>query len=165
VEQLPMMFKAILAASLTLATYKEDCADSPEKVAQMNAISSAVAEFARTPTEAAFLITWGRHETNFSLRVHSGNCRAWECDRGRARGPFQVHRLKSMSDETWDRMRGVENTRAQVEVASKFVRWSLAKCKGDVRCSFRLLGGIRRDVPLKGEDARVASFDRMKAAL
>ncbi len=158
------MIKAVLAAALSLATYREDVADSPEKRAQMTAVSAAVVEFARTPTEIAFLLSWGRHETNFSLRVHSGRCRKWECDRGRARGPWQSHR-NGMSAELWERMTGVENTRAQAMVAAKHARWALSKCSGDVRCAFRRLGGLRVDVPLKGEAARIASFDRIRGQL
>lgn len=160
-----MMLKGILAVALSLVVFHEDREASAEKTAQLNAIAAAVAEFTKTPDEAAFLIAWGQAETNYSLRIQRGQCRRWECDRGRARGPWQVHRLRNMPLEKWDRMHGIENTRAQVEHAVKMTRWALGRCKGDARCAFRLLGGLAPTTPLKGEDGRVADYEKARRRL
>jgi hypothetical protein len=144
------------AAAVVLSVFREDDPASLDKRAQLTGISYAVAEFARTPEEAAFLLAWGEHETRFSLRVHAGHCRPWECDRGRARGPWQAHR-NGMRAEDWARMVGVENTRFQAERAAMHARWALRQCPGDrVRGAFRVLGGLRCDEPLKGESVHVS---------
>lgn len=159
-----MTLKAVLAVAFALTVYKEDAADSPEKRAQMTAVGYAIAEFARTRNERAFLLTWGRFESNYSLRVHIGRCHPWECDRGLARGPWQAHR-NGMAAENWARMIGVENTRAQAEHAAKMARWALGRCGGDARCAFRLLGGLSPTTPLRGEDERVAAYERTLAKI
>ncbi len=159
------MLRAVLASLTLLAVFHEDTRESPEKQAQLNAIASAVVEFTRSPDEAAFLIAWGRSETNYSLRVHAGHCRPWECDRGKARGPWQAHR-NGMPIERWDRMHGVENTRAQAEQAARHARWALRQCPDDrIRGAFRVLGGRACYQRLKGEDDRVAAFERIRRRL
>jgi hypothetical protein len=153
-----MMLKGILAVALSLVVFHEDREASAEKTAQLNAIAAAVAEFTKTPDEAAFLLAWGQAETNYSLRIQRGQCRRWECDRGRARGPWQAHR-NGMPLERWERMVGVENTRVQAEQAARHARWALRQCKDDpIRGAFRVLGGNACWKPLKGEEYRVAAF-------
>jgi hypothetical protein len=164
-----MMFRFMLAAILALPVYKEDDRATPEKIAQQHAIAAAVYEFGRTPEERAFLIAWGQAESGFSLRVQRGDCRVWECDRdskgvAMARGPWQAHR-NGMRDEDWARMVGVENTRFQAERAAMHTRWALRSCKGDVRCAFRLLGGLKPTQELKGENERMATYELIRGRL
>lgn len=160
-----MTLKPILLAVMALATFREDPPDSLEKRAQIAAVGSAVAEFAKTPNEAAFLIAWAQAETNLSLRIHVGQCKPWECDRGRARGPWQTHR-NGMPEERWARMVGVENTRAQAEQAAGHARWAMRQCPGDpIRGAFRRLGGLGCQQSLRGEERRMAAFRRVRARL
>jgi hypothetical protein len=159
------MLKVVIAAVYMLTVFHEDTKGSPEKSAQLNAVAAAVAEFARSPDEVAFLLAWAKHETNLSLRIHAGQCRAWECDRGKARGPWQAHR-NGMPLERWDRMHGVENTRAQAEHAARMARWALRQCPDDrIRGAFRVLGGRACWQPLKGDELRVADFQKMRGRL
>jgi len=149
-----MMIKAVLAA-LSLVGSPQDAT-----------IASAIAEFARTPTEAAFLVAWGRSESEFNDDVIAGRCRRYQCDARKradgtivhlARGAWQQHR-NGRTQEEWDALIGPDAIREQAKAASKMTRWSLAHCKGDARCAFRLLGGLRPDRKLKGEDDRVRRF-------
>jgi len=160
-----MMLVAILSSVLAaLPIYKED-RGAPEKPAQLAGIAAAIAEHSRTAEEAAFLAAWAYSETKFSLRIHSGRCRPQECDRGRARGPYQPHR-NGMPFEQWERMHGVENTWVQTEHAARQVRWALRQCPGDrIRGAFRVLGGLACHRKLRGEDERVAVFERVRAKL
>lgn len=159
------MIAAILAALLALTPYREDDVGSLEKRAQLQAIASAIAEFARTPEERAFLIAWGHAESGYSLRVHVGQCKRWECDGGRARSVWQMHRHR-LNPEQWARMQGVENTRAQAARAVALARWALRQCPDDrVRGAFRVLGARHCDQPLRGEADRLATFERTAALL
>lgn len=62
------------------------------------------------------LISLGRHETEFRNRIQLGQCSQWECDPHdvggvvvhTARGPWQAHRLDTMTDEEWDGLLGVD---------------------------------------------------------
>jgi hypothetical protein len=160
-----MTLKSLLVALSLLPTYREDTA-APEKSAQLAAMSTAIHAAAKTPDEAAFLIACGRYETAFSLRIHAGQCRPLECDRGRARGPWQVHRNSAMSDAQWDRMHGVENIDEQALVAASRARWALRQCPADrVRGAFRVLGGLGCSRALRGEEQRVAAFRAARARL
>lgn len=137
----------------------------PEKPAQQMALAASLAEHARDADELAFLIAWGSAETNFAVRIHAGRCKSWECDRGKARGPWQSHRSGMRADD-WSRMHGVENTPAQVARAAGHARWALRQCPGDrIRGAFRVLGGLRCNVPLKGEDERVVRFETIRGRL
>lgn len=159
-----MMLKSVLLALQLLTVFHEDKAESPEKRAQLTGLAYSIAEFSRDADTAAFLIVWAKHETNLSLRIQVGRCKAWECDRGKARGPWQQHR-NGRDEETWNRMIGVENTRVQAREAAKQARWALGRCKGDARCAFRMLGGLAPTTPLKGEEKRVADFERTRRRL
>lgn len=158
-----MTLKLLLAALLALPHYREDTPGTPEKLAQHSALSAAIRAEARTADEAAFLLAWGDAETHYSLRVHSGRCKPHECDRGRARGPWQLHRDASMSADTWARMHGVENTPLQAREAAKKVRWALRQCPANrIVGAFRVLGGRGCQYELPGENERVAMFERVR---
>lgn len=158
-----MTIKALLVLLAALPTWREDRFDCPDKLAQRNGIAAAVQAEARTPDEAAFLLAWGQHESAFSLRIGAGRCKPWECDRGRARGPWQLHRDASMTADTWSRMHGLENVPVQAREAAKKVRWALRQCPADrVRGGFRVLGGNGCQKALRGEDERVRTFQKIR---
>lgn len=156
-----MTLEIILAAVLALPVFHEDAA-SPEKSAQL---AAAVADVARDKDEAAFLIAWGEHETRYSLRIHRGKCKPLECDRGKARGPWQNHR-NGLADDRWSALSGIELTGIQAEEAARRARWALRACPADrIRGAFRVLGGNGCTKALRGEDERVATFKRVRARL
>lgn len=151
------MLRAILLAIIAFPVFHEDT-QSAEKRAQLEAIANAVAAVAQTPDEAAFLLAWGNAETNFSLRIHRGECNRWECDGGRARGPWQAHK-NGMPDERWEKMVGIENIDVQVQQALRHARWALHACPRDrLRGAFRVLAGRACTSPIKGEEQRVSTF-------
>ncbi len=161
-----MMLKAIILALAVLPVAGEDKPVTPEKTAQLNAIAAAVHRHAKTPDEAAFVLAWGDAETHYSLRIAEGRCLIWECDRGKARGPWQVHRNAAMSAEQWDKMHGVEHIDEQARVAAARARWALRQCKVDrIRGAFRVLGGVGCTRPIKGEGERVKAFEAMRRRL
>ena len=159
-----MTLATLLAALLALPVFHEDT-QAYEKPAQLTGIAAAVLSVARNKDEAAFLIAWGEHETRYSLRIHRGLCTRWECDRGKARGPWQNWRV-GMSDEKWARLEGIENTRAQAAEAMKRARSAMRTCPADrIRGAFRVLGGMGCTRALRGEDARMETFQRVRAKL
>ncbi len=163
-----MTYAFILAALLALPIAREDKPVTPEKTMQLQAVAAAVSRHARTPDEAAFVLSWGSAETHYSLRIAEGRCMIaiGECDRGKARGPWQVHRVAAMSAEQWDRMHGVENIDEQARVAASRARWALRQCPVDrIRGAFRVLGGVGCSRPIKGEDDRVKAFEAMRRRL
>jgi hypothetical protein len=158
------MLNAILSIILALPLFHED-AESQGKREQLEAVARAVASTAQTRDEAAFLLAWAKAETQFSLRIHRGQCRQWECDRGKARGPWQAHR-NGMPEGRWSLMVGVENTQVQAEQAIQDTRWALLACPRDrIRGAFRVLAGRSCSSPIKGEDKRVADFKWIRRRL
>jgi hypothetical protein len=159
--------KAILLALALLPRFAED-REAIGKVVQEEALGRAIAKVSRTADEAAFLLAWEDAETHGSLRIHRGECFKWECDKGRARGPWQAHR-NGMTLEQWDRMIGIANVDAQAAHAAKMTRWALAEChkQGDERIlsAFRLLGAKGCNGYLPGERDRLAAYKLVRARL
>ncbi len=95
-----MLKLAILAALNSLPIYKEDQGKTELKAAQFETLSTALAQsvdehrnaWIGSPEQlAGVTLTVGYAESGYSLRIQAGDCYAWECDRGRARGLFQMH--------------------------------------------------------------------------
>ncbi len=162
-----MTLKAILLALALLPRFAED-REAIGKVVQEEHLARAVHKAARNADEAAFLLAWGDAETHFSLRIARGECFKWECDKGRARGPWQMHR-NGMALAQWDRMHGLENIGSQAAQAARLARWALSECRaqGDARVlgAFRLLGGKSCTGSLPGEADRLAAFKRTRAVM
>ena len=155
-----MTFKTILLAILHVA--------HPPTISSVAEPAAAIAEVTDDRNLAAFLVAWGASETHFDDRLGRGECRAFECDAHRladgtvihrARGYWQSHR-NGMSEERWEAMLGPDRTREQARVAAAHARWALRNCGGDARCAFRVLGGLPRTKPLKGENARMSAYER-----
>lgn len=164
-----MMLKILAIIVALIPTPPADRERVAEKTAQQYAFASAVTEFGRDAKERAFIITLAKFEAGLSLDVHVGKCPPKRCDVdrngvARARGPFQNWK-NSMSESDWEKMVGVENTRFQVERATKHARWALSACKGDVRGAFVVLGGRRCDQSIPGVEKRVEFFNRTLARL
>lgn len=152
----------VLAAIGLLPVYHEDRAE-PHKAAQEALIAEAVASVARDREEAAMLLTVGSHETNFSYRIHTGRCRPRECDRGRARGPFQAH-LNSRDREEWLSFGTLSGTRAAALAAVTDLRRARGLCRGEpdeVLATFRAYAGRGCRGQLKDEAERVATYRRL----
>lgn len=120
-----------LAAVRSLPTYHEDVGQ-PGKPAELELIATHVARASRgaprPPREwASAILTVWRHESNLSSRIIAGNCKAHECDRGRARGGGQVHR-NALNAADWDAAPG--NIAIQVKLTDEALRrayWTCAR--------------------------------------
>jgi hypothetical protein len=157
------LLAGITKAAFSLTVFSEDA--GPEfaeaKRAQLEAVSVAIEPAARAqkiarPAEwAALVLAIGDSETGFSLRIGRGECKPRECDRGRARGPFQLHRYAEAVD-TWEQMHGLEHIGVQVRVASARLQRGYFTCRGagdwfvstvngfaGVRCS-QMWGGLEK---------------------
>lgn len=152
-----------------LPVYYEDKA-STEKDAQLDAIAAAVAKVSRKaplpPRQwAALLLTIGFHESTFSLRIHAGDCKPKECDKGLARGPWQTH--KNMDNAAvWDKLYGIENVEYQVWAADRLLRRVSQTCATQAGSSvpgiLTAYAGRRCFQDWPGLNDRLNTFSRMR---
>lgn len=117
----------------------------------------------RPPREwAALIATIGSHESNFDTDILANRCKPWQCDRGKARSVFQIHRLSYLA-EFWDASPG--NVTAQVTMVDRALRRSLVTCARlgvpYPASVFRAFAGRSCSWPLKDEAARVGTFNRL----
>lgn len=141
------MIEAVLAALLKLG--------APVDVAPE--VAEAVAQFARSPQEAAFVLAWAKHESAYQRRIADDDCHRWECDHGRARGLWQSH--QQAAGTAWAHLAG--NISLQAFVAVKHARWALKTCssaESPIRGAFAVLGGKGCDGTFRGIDQRVADY-------
>lgn len=158
----------VRAALDSLPCFHEDRGD-PNKDAQLDAIAAAVAEVSqdapRPPREwAALLLTVGFHESTFSLRIHRGECKPYECDRGRARSGWQLHK-NLYTAPVWDQLHGIEHTAIQVRAASDALRRAFFTCQRSgepwLQGTLSAYAGRRCGVGSLGMEQRVATFNRL----
>lgn len=134
----------VLAVLLSLPVYREDLNRPEEKRAQLEQVAQAIADASESTSDAALLLASGWEETGWSLRVHEGKCRPNECDHGKARGPWQLHR-DGMSAESWALMTGTANTDAQARTAAKRLRFYREQCQDTTGTIARYFGLRCRD--------------------
>jgi hypothetical protein len=158
----------VRAAMDSLPCFHEDRGD-PAKDAQLDAIAAAVAEVSRDaprpPREwAALLLTIGYHESTFSLRIHRGECKPYECDRGRARSAWQLHK-NLYTAPVWDQLHGIENTAVQVRAASDALKRAYFTCAKSgvpwLQGTLNGYAGRRCGAEWPGLDQRIATFNRL----
>lgn len=155
-----------------LPTYYEDvppggvAGRTTEKEAQLTAIAQEVARVSRrapyAPRKwAAVLLTIAWHESTLSLRIHAGQCKPWECDAGKARGIFQLHRSAANAPQ-WDRMHGREFTAEQVTAADQLLRRLTRTCGDGVEGTFEAYMGKRCGSGDPKVRARMETFGRLR---
>jgi hypothetical protein len=159
----------VRAAVESLPCYVEDRGD-PEKSAQLDQIAAAIAEVSRdaprSPREwAALLLTIGHHESTFSLRIQRGKCKPHECDHGRARSAWQLHK-NAFTAPLWDQLEGVENTRVQVQAASDALRRAYYTCGRTsgvpwLQATLNAYAGRRCGAQWPGLEQRLATYHRL----
>jgi len=159
----------VRAAMDSLPCFVEDRGD-PDKSAQLDAIAAAVAEVSRdaprAPREwAALLLTIGYHESTFSLRIQRGQCKPHECDHGRARSAWQLHK-NLFNASVWDQLHGVENTAIQVQAASDALKRAYFTCSRSgvpwLQATLNGYAGRRCSAEWPGLDQRVSTFNRLQ---
>lgn len=136
------LFNYLLAAIATLPTFHEDVGPAyvAKKHAQAQVIAQAISDVAESAEGwsgtrrelATLLLTVAWHETRFSLRIHEGNCKPYECDHGRARGLWQLQVHRSLPRETWIGLAGldVDATRRAAREAARVLTRSRNMCSG-----------------------------------
>lgn len=158
----------VRAAMESLPTYVED-RGNPDKTAQLDAIAAAIAEASkdapRPPREwAALLLTIGHHESGFSLRIQRGECKPFECDHGRARSAWQLHK-NLYTAPVWDQLHGIENTKIQVKTASEALKRAYYTCSGSgepwLVATLNGYAGRRCGGDWPGLHLRMATFKRL----
>lgn len=158
----------VRAAMDALPCFHEDRGD-PDKGAQLDAIAQAVAEVSkdapRPPREwAALLLTIGYHESTFSLRIHRGQCKPYECDRGRARSAWQLHK-NLFTAPVWEQLHGIEHTAIQVRAASDALKRAYFTCNRSgvpwLQATLNGYAGRRCSAQWPGLDQRVHTFNRL----
>lgn len=157
-------------ALFRLPVYHEDqppggvAGKTAEKQEQLRAIAREVArvsEKAPLPPRkwAALLITIGFHESTYSLRIFAGNCKKWECDRGKARSAWQVHR-SVFTEPYWHKLWGMQNVDSQVDAADAVLRRHLQTCGPTPAGIFTAYMGKRCGSDVRQVQERVATFER-----
>jgi hypothetical protein len=158
----------VRAAMDALPCFHEDRGD-PDKSAQLDAIAAAVAEVSREaprpPREwAALLLTIGHHESTFSLRIHRGQCKPHECDRGKARSAWQLHK-NLYTAPIWDQLHGIEHTQLQVRAASDALKRAYFTCNRSgvpwLQATLNGYAGRRCSAEWPGLDQRISTFNRL----
>lgn len=160
----------VRAAMDALPCFHEDRGDSAAKSAQLDAIAAAVAEVSRDaprpPREwAALLLTIGYHESAFSLRIQRGECKPHECDRGRARSAWQLHK-NLFTAPVWEQLHGIEHTAVQVRAASDALKRAYYTCSRSgvpwLQGTLNGYAGRRCGAEWPGLDLRVSTFNRLQ---
>ncbi len=158
----------VRAAIESLPCFVEDRGD-PDKSAQLDAIAAAIADVSRDaprpPREwAALLLTIGYHESAFSLRIQRGQCKPHECDNGRARSAWQLHK-NLFTAPVWDQLHGLENTAIQVQTASEALKRAYFTCSRSgvpwLQATLNGYAGRRCSSEWPGLDQRVSTFSRL----
>ena len=135
-----MNAEVILLALLALPQYAADRDDSPEARCELyRPVAVAIAETARTPEQAAALITQAWHETRLARYVLEGRCqdgpRGARCDPDkhgvpRARGPWQLWRAACKADDL----------RGQAKCVLGTMQLGLARCASWAGAFYALRG-------------------------
>lgn len=124
-------FEYTLAALLTLPVAVEDKANE-YKPAQYAAIATEVSRL-KPPRGVgskdwrALVLAVGGAETHYLYRVMDGQCKPFECDRGRARSGWQLQKNKHI-EPVWDQLQGMTNIAVQVQTADKMLKLAYYQC-------------------------------------
>lgn len=159
--------KIALALLSLLVPYKEDVghADLEQHRAQVAEAVWAASQGAPLPPRdwARLMLTVGFHESGLSMRIAAGNCRKHECDRGRAKGLWQLH-ANYFNRTEWFRQDG--DIGLQAKLASDALKRAWGTCRGSgvepVRATLSAYAGQGCGKEWKGLSARLATFQRLR---
>lgn len=168
-----MTAAVVLAALIALGIPPSDRSDA-RKPEQLEHLADGIARATSVGSwpvsrrdRAALLITIGWHESNFRIAIHEGLCLPWECDRGRARGVWQMHKNRYTAP-VWERLIGVEYSVTQARTAMEMLHRSYWSC---ARAGVPWLQGTlnayagRRCSDDEWQRSRVATFAKVKRRL
>lgn len=133
------LFAFVLRGLLSLPLAYDDRAPElvEDKTVQLLDVAVAVTEAVEAEQRwpgsrqelAAMAIATAWSESKLALRIHRGQCLALECDRGRARGLWQIQRQRWMTLDDWDRLHGLENTRHAARIAVRMLTRARNLCR------------------------------------
>jgi hypothetical protein len=138
---------------------------------RMQVIAESVAKVAHGDRlKAAFVLSYYRHETDFSRAIQSCECRRYECDprklpdgtiEFRAHGLAQAHQAPSWDIATWWSFCGVTPEAAAINArfVARFYRADL------LECGYARLAGIAVGCKTKSSDARAVTARRLAGRL
>ncbi len=160
-------FEATLAAVLALPASVEDKAD-PRQSAHLQAIALEVSQL-KPPRGIgakdwrAIVLASGFAETHMSLRIMDGLCKAFECDRGKARSGWQLH-SNDFTRPVWDQLQGLDNLHVQVVTADSMLKRSYYQCGGASRAARFSVLASSRSSPSPAAAAPLAPSSRGRAS-
>lgn len=133
----------ILATLLKLPQWHLDTISYEDRVKLLTPLAEVISSEAKTVDEAAALTAHTSKETNFAVLVLTGRCnempKGIDCDAGKARGPFQVHKH---CVEAWRHTDGsIESYREGARCALRILRRGLKSC-GNWTGAFAAMRGM-----------------------
>jgi hypothetical protein len=157
------MTELILLWILSLPQAWKEEVPRAERERDMRPVAAAIA---RHPDIAPELVAIIWFETKFLKRIQAGQCKAWECDRGRARGYPQLQKTAAAHvPEVWDSIVGTdpENVQTAIDAAAPIVRRGKKVCGTAAGAASYYARGACRG--WDGAAARGALADRLRASL
>jgi hypothetical protein len=171
---------AILAALLALCTPSSVLGNgptlaellakaAPHRAGSVDALElgAAIAVFEPNPERAAMLLTIAEHESRLRATIARSECGPHECDRDtkthaiRAWGLFQQHQ-NTLNADAW----GAEDLDVQAFWAARQLRYAWTRCEHMgvylPLGALRAYAGGQCDMPIPGEQDRLATFERIK---
>lgn len=150
----PSIVEQLVAVQPSLATHKGEPVDAREFAEVLNATCVGNRQW------CALLLTIAVHESALDSRIARSDCGAHECDNGLAWGLFQVHKT-ARNASVW----GSPDLSAQAKEASHLARQAYNLCRNSgvpfPLSTLRAYAGHGCTGVLKGEDARVRTFNRI----
>lgn len=145
----------LILAQAPLASRKEEAVD-PRELAE--AIDGAVKG---DRGWAALLLTTAASESALSARIARGDCLKHECDGGLAWSLYQIH-SNSQNSHAW----GSPDLAVQTNEALRMLKQAGNRCQKfrDIpraTCIVRAYAGRDPRMPLRGEERRLAIFNRL----
>jgi hypothetical protein len=114
---------ALLATLLLLLGHRADTIQ-PERFAA--AVWAESQHAPRPPYEwARLMVTIAENESRLSQRIADGKCRPLECDRGKAKGMWQLHR-NTLNRDSWGKQDG--DVELQAHLASEQLKRAYWTC-------------------------------------
>ena len=155
----PTLTERIAAVVPSLASKKDEPVDAQE-------LAEAIASAAKGDRGwAALLLTTAASESALSARIARGDCLTNECDGGRAWSLYQIH-ANSQNAGVW----GSPDISVQTTEALRMLKQAASRCHSfrnvpRATCIVRAYAGRAIDMPLRGEEKRLAMLQRVMRKL
>jgi hypothetical protein len=151
----PTLVDRLVVAQAPLASRKEEAVDARE-LAEAIAIASK-----GDRGWAALLLTTAASESALSARIARGDCLKHECDHGLAWSLYQIH-ANQQNVSAW----GSPDLQVQTNEALRMLKQAGNRCQKfrDVpraTCIVRAYAGRNPRMSIRGEEKRLAMFDRV----